>query len=48
MGHQPSAVARMVEQGIREKRLHIFTDQQFLPAFEARAQTIVESFKKAQ
>lgn len=46
-GHQPADVALMVERGIREKRLHIFTDQQFLPMFEARVQGIVDAFRQS-
>jgi NAD(P)-dependent dehydrogenase (short-subunit alcohol dehydrogenase family) len=43
-GKQPHEVALMVEDAIRNRRLHIFTDRQFLPPLEARIKTIVESF----
>ena len=46
-GKQPHEVARMVEAAIRSKQLHIFTDDQFLPPFQARVQTIVDSFPKS-
>jgi len=45
-GCQPAEVALMVEDAIRTRRLHIFTDRKFLPPFEARVQTIVDSFPK--
>jgi NAD(P)-dependent dehydrogenase (short-subunit alcohol dehydrogenase family) len=45
-GKQPAEVALMVEEAIRAKRLHIFTDDEFLPPFQARVQTIVDSFPK--
>lgn len=45
-GKQPAEVALMVEQAIRDRRLHIFTDREFLSSFEARAQTIIDSFPK--
>jgi short-subunit dehydrogenase len=43
-GKQPHEVARMVEAAIRANQLHIFTDREFLPPFQARVQTIVDSF----
>jgi len=46
-GKQPSEVALMVEDAIRNKRLHIFTDDQFLPPFQMRVQSIVDSFPKS-
>jgi NAD(P)-dependent dehydrogenase (short-subunit alcohol dehydrogenase family) len=46
-GKQPAEVALMVEDAIRTKRLHIFTDDQFLPPFQMRVQTIVDSFPKS-
>lgn len=46
-GKQPAEVALMVEDAIRAKQLHIFTDDQFLPAFQARVQRIVDSFPKS-
>ncbi|MEA3056806.1 MAG: hypothetical protein QOD30_2238 [Actinomycetota bacterium] len=46
-GKQPPEVALMVEAAIRAKQLHIFTDDQFLPPFQARVQTIVDSFPKS-
>ena len=46
-GKQPDEVALMVEAAIRAKQLHIFTDRQFLPAFEERVQRIVASFPDA-
>jgi NAD(P)-dependent dehydrogenase (short-subunit alcohol dehydrogenase family) len=44
-GRQPAEVAAMVERGIRENRLHIFTDEAMGALFEARAQSIMESFR---
>jgi NAD(P)-dependent dehydrogenase (short-subunit alcohol dehydrogenase family) len=46
-GKQPAEVALMVEQAIRDRQLYIFTDAQFLPPFQARVQTIVDSFPKS-
>jgi short-subunit dehydrogenase len=46
-GKQPAEVAVMVEAAIRAKRLHIFTDDQFLPPFQARVQGIIDSFPKS-
>ena len=46
-GKQPHEVALMVEAAIRAKQLHIFTDDQFLPPFQARVQTIVDSFPRS-
>ena len=46
-GKQPWEVALMVEDAIRNRRLHIFTDDVFLPPFQARVQTIVDSFPKS-
>ena len=43
-GRQPAEVALMVEAAIRERRLHIFTDREFLPVFETRVQGIVDAF----
>ncbi len=43
-GRQPHEVALMVEDAIRNRKPYIFTDRQFLPPFEARVQTIVDSF----
>ena len=43
-GKQPHEVALMVEHGIRTNALHIFTDREFLPAWEARAQGIAAAF----
>jgi NAD(P)-dependent dehydrogenase (short-subunit alcohol dehydrogenase family) len=43
-GKQPAEVALMVERAIRNRELHIFTDRQFLPPFEDRAQRIISSF----
>jgi len=45
-GRQPAEVALMVERGIRENRLHIFTDESMGALFEARAQRILEEFKR--
>lgn len=42
----PSAVADVVERGIRERRLHLFTDAEFLPAVEIRFQTILGAFAR--
>ena len=42
----PSRVAEIVEEGIRENRLHLFTDQEFKPIFEGRVQTILDSMSK--
>ena len=46
-GHPPADVALMVEAGIRDKQLYIFTDDQFLPPFQARVQSIVDCFPKS-
>jgi NAD(P)-dependent dehydrogenase (short-subunit alcohol dehydrogenase family) len=43
-GKQPAEVALMVERAIRNRDLYIFTDRQFLPPFEMRAQSIVAGF----
>ncbi len=40
----PSAVADVVERGIRERRLHLFTDDEFRSAVEVRFQTILGAF----
>jgi NAD(P)-dependent dehydrogenase (short-subunit alcohol dehydrogenase family) len=45
-GRQPDEVARMVERGIRENRLHIFTDEGMGALFEARAHAIIDEFKR--
>jgi NAD(P)-dependent dehydrogenase (short-subunit alcohol dehydrogenase family) len=44
-GRQPAEVAEMVERGIRENKLYIFTDESMGAFFEARAQRIIEAFK---
>jgi NAD(P)-dependent dehydrogenase (short-subunit alcohol dehydrogenase family) len=44
-GRQPAEVAEMVERGIREDKLHIFTDEAMGMLFEARAERILEGFK---
>ena len=43
-GMQPSQVARLVEDGIRNRKRYIFTGREFLPAFEARVRTIIDAF----
>src|SRR4051794_21086008 len=43
-GKQPAEVALMVERAIRDRALHIFTDRDFLPIFEDRAQRIIGAF----
>jgi NAD(P)-dependent dehydrogenase (short-subunit alcohol dehydrogenase family) len=45
-GRQPAEVALMVERGIRENRLHIFTDEAMGALFEQRAQRILAEFKR--
>ena len=45
-GKQPAEVALIVEQAIRDRQLHVFTDREFLPPFQARVQTIIDSFPK--
>jgi NAD(P)-dependent dehydrogenase (short-subunit alcohol dehydrogenase family) len=45
-GNQPADVALMVEDAIRNRRLYIFTDRQFLPPFEMRVRNIVDHFPK--
>jgi NAD(P)-dependent dehydrogenase (short-subunit alcohol dehydrogenase family) len=42
----PSRVAEIVEEGIRENRLHLFTDQEFKPIFEGRVQTILDAMSR--
>jgi hypothetical protein len=43
-GKQPAEVALMVEDAIRNRRSHIFTDRVFLPPLQDRFQRIVDCF----
>ena len=47
-GRQPAEVALMVERGIRENRLHIFTDEAMGALFEQRAQRILAEFSRVE
>jgi len=42
----PARVAEIVEEGIRENRLHLFTDQEFRAIFEMRVAGIVDSMAR--